>query len=457
MKFKLISVWLAVRSSFWFLPSLCSAAAVVLAAISATLDASFQTGKIPLHLYFPFTDAAGARAVLSTIAASSITVAGVVFSITIAVLANMSAQLGPRLITNFMKENSTQVVLGGFIGTFIYCLIILSMVRSHSGHVFIPQISVSLGLLLGIFSFVLLIHFISTVSTFIQTSHVLDDVTGDLLNTFRRLFPEPSTETGRAPDDEPSSIADSFETDGVPIKSATNGYIQAIDIEALLRLAVERDLTVLLLRRPGQFIVHGEDIARVKPAQSMDDTTCRALQRTIVTGSVRTTVQDAEFAIDQLVEVALRALSPGINDAFTAISCIDRLRVALSMLAERRLPSRFRYDSEGRLRVVTEPYTYSGILDAAFNQLRQNARGQAAVMIHLMGAIALLARREVPKAYREALGLHAQMIHDEAHDSFSQQRDRQDFNDRFTVARESLQPEHGASNEAKNDLPLVRS
>ena len=438
MKLKFLSIWFAVRSSFWFLPSLCSVAAVVLAAITATLDASFQSGKIPMHLYFPFTDAAGARAVLSTITASSITVAGVVFSITIAVLANMSAQLGPRLITNFMKENSTQVVLGGFIGTFIYCLITLSMVRSHGSDVFIPQISVSMGLLLGIFSFVLLIHFISSVSTFIQTSHVLDDVTRDLLSTFRRLFPEPSTETGQAPDNEPSSIAESFETGAASVTSAGNGYIQAIDIEALLRIAGERDLTVLLLRRPGHFVVHGEDIARIKPAENFDDSTCLAIQRAIITGGIRTTVQDAEYAIDQLVEVALRALSPGINDAFTATSCIDRLRVALSMLAGRRLPSRFRYDGDHRLRVITEPYTYGGILDSAFNQLRQNARGQAAVMIRLMETIALLARRELPNAYRDALRLHAQMVHDEARGNFSQQRDRDDFEQRYHAALENL-------------------
>lgn len=440
MKFQLIATWLAIRSSFWFLPSLCSIAAVVLAAITATLDASFRAGHIPMHLYFPFTDAAGARAVLSTVAASSITVAGVVFSITIAVLANMSAQLGPRLIPNFMKENSTQIVFGGFIGTFIYCLIILSLVRSGGSEVDIPQISVSLGLILGIFSFVLLIYFISTVSTFVQTSHVLDDVTGDLLSTFRRLFPEPATETSRAPDDEPASIAESFEAGAATVESATNGYIQAIDAEALLRLAADRDLTVLLLRRPGHFVVHGEALARVNPPDDLDETICRAIQRTVVCGSVRTTVQDAEYAIDQLVEVALRALSPGINDAFTAMSCIDRLRVALSMLAERRLPSRFRYDGDGKLRVITEPYTYGGILNSAFNQLRQNARGQTAVMIRLMEAIALLARRELPNAYREALRLHAQMVHDEAHEGFSQQRDREDFDSRYQSALDSLEP-----------------
>ncbi|MGZ8218938.1 DUF2254 family protein, partial [Methylomagnum sp.] len=190
-------------------------------------------------------------------------------------------------------------------------------------------------------------------------------------------------------------------------------------------------LLLHLRKRPGQFIVEGHALALACPREAVTDEIAAGIGKAFLLGRQRTLIQDTEFAIEQLVEVAVRALSPGINDPFTAINCIDWLGAALSFLAGRELASSLGRTADGRVCVVTDPYTYEGILDAAFNQLRQNARTNEAVSIRLMEMIGLLAEGNLPPAYREALARHAGLIHEDTLCRLTDGRDRTDFEERY--------------------------
>lgn len=443
MKIRLIRFWEQVRGSYWFVPGLMSLGAVALAAALGYLDMMAQAHAFPglesLYLAGP----SGARAVLSTIAGSAITVAGVVFSITVVVLSMASAQFGPRLLRNFMEHGGTQFTLGTFIGTFIYCLLVLSMVRSDGGHVYVPQVSVGVGVLLGVISFLLLIYFVHHVSIFIQAPRIIDDVVRNLEHALLASFPARAEGPPEVTPDEEEAEAERLSRDAlqpgcVPVHAPRSGYVQAVDLDGLTAIAEEKDLFLRLRRRPGQFAIAGRALAEVAPGAGLDDATQGRIAGTFVVGPERTPTQDPEFAVNQLVELALRALSPGINDPFSAINCVERLGSALALLAGRTLPSRFLRDRNDRVRVVAEPYTYRGIVDAAFNQIRQAARCNAAVTFRLLEIIHTLGRGDLPRPYREALREQCRAIHELGRDCFHSERDRRDFENRYESAMAAL-------------------
>jgi uncharacterized membrane protein len=432
MKLRFLQVWERMRSSYWFVPSLMSMGAALLAVALFLIDRKARERYLPFLSDLYVMDAPGAQAILSTLASSAITVAGVVFSIAMLVLSNASSQFGPRLLPNFMRQGGTQIVLGGFIGTFVYCILVLTRVRATESGAEIPHLSVSLALLLGIFSFGLLIYFIHRVATFIQAPNIVENVGSRLIETFGRLFPEAGTHGGGNDSSRDGGpLPPDFGDRAKPIPAPGNGYLEAVELDRIRETAERHGLLLHLRKRPGQFIVAGHALALAYPAEAVTDEIAAAVGKAFLVGRQRTLIQDAEFAIEQLVEVAVRALSPGINDPFTAINCIDWLGAALSFLAGRRLASPLCRGAGGRICVVTDAYTYAGILDAAFNQLRQNARANEAVSIRLMDMIGLLAESDLPPAYRHALARHARLIREDSLGRLPDGRDRADLEQRY--------------------------
>jgi len=213
------------------------------------------------------------------------------------------------------------------------------------------------------------------------------------------------------------------------VRSTKEGYIQAIDGERMMQVAGDRDVVLRLRLRPGNFIGIDAPLADVWKTVdsvvediSVDDLT-EVINDTVIVGMRRTPRQDVECAIDELVEVAVRALSPGINDPFTAMNCIDRLGASLGRLAERELPSPYRCETDGRLRVITRPVAFADVLDAAFNQIRQYGRDSVAVTIRLLEALASIAEHVQRDVDRDAVRLHAALIANAA-ESFSADRDQ---------------------------------
>lgn len=330
----------------------------------------------------------GARALLSTIAGSMITIAGVSFSIVIVALSLASNQFGHRLLRNFMRDRANQVVLGTFISTFVYCLLTLRAIRSVEDGKFVPHLSVTFGIGFALLSLAVFIYFIHHVSSSIQADHVIKVVAEDLDQCVERLFPE---QLGEGSDS--YSQPDPGEWKGWGLRPKQDGYLQAVDDERLMELAVRHELKIDLQVRPGSFLTKGIAFASISPAISRTEDLEAELLGCLSTGSARTTQQDVEFAIEQLVEIAVRALSPGINAPYTAVACLDRLLQAFSRLIDRQFPSPLRLSHEGVPRVMAQTTDFGSLLHQAFDPIRHYGATSPIVLFRMMEVLGLLVAR----------------------------------------------------------------
>ncbi len=427
---KLSKLWDSLHSSYWFIPTLMAVGSMILAIAMLTLD---RTGNVPSWgwIYTGGTD--GARSLLSSVAGSMVSVVATAFSITIVALQLASSNFGPRLLRNFMQDTGNQIVLGTFIATFIYSLLVLRTIHAEGDdyNEFVPQLSVTVGTALAIASIGVLIYFIHHASTIIQASHVITQVSAELDKAIDRLFPEKLGEAKANHQRQVGEIPANFEEEASPIKATGDGYLQAIDDEELMKIARHYNLLVRLKTRPGKFVIKGSDLVMVMPRERVEHQLTQQINDAFILGKERTEYQDVEFPINQLVEIALRAISPAVNDPFTAIRCIDRLSAGLSRLAQRDFPSPYRYDDEHNLRVIALGVTFEGLVDSAFNQIRQYGKSDVAVTIRLLEAIARIAPYTRNSKQREALRRHAEMILNSSREQISQEQDQKDVQERY--------------------------
>jgi uncharacterized membrane protein len=437
MRIRVLGFWFWLRASYWFVPALMAVLAVGLATLTLTLDRRLGSAGVRALSWTYAGGPEGARAVLSTIAGSMITVAGLTFSVTMVALSLASSQFGPRLLMNYMRDTGNQVVLGTFVATFLYCLVVLRTVSGDGDLVLVPHLSVTVAVGLAVASLGVLIYFIHHAAVSIRVETVIASVVRDLLDAIDRLYPEEiGRDTPSRGDGAVQEVASRARAEARPVAASRSGYVRAIDGDALVELARGRDLIVVLDRRPGHFVVEGSPVARAWPGERLDDDVRSAIRAALVLGSERTPEQDVEFAVNQLVEVALRALSPGVNDPFTAIACVDHLGAALSRLARREMPSAFRLDGEGRLRVLATTVEFAGVAGAAFDQIRQAARGNAAVTVRLLETIAGLLEHARRPADRLALRRQAGMLHRGALEAVAEGWDRAAVEERFQAVGE---------------------
>jgi uncharacterized membrane protein len=333
---RLAKLWDEPRTSYWVVPLAMGISAVIVGMIMPWLDARWASA-IAHRLPWLQTTMDAARASLSAIAGAMVTVTGVVFSLTMVTLSIAASQFGSRIVRARMTDRVTQFALGTFVATSLYCLVVLQAVRVTDGEPFAPHVSAALGLLLAIASLGILIHYIHHVALSVQASIVISTVAEDLEETLQRVFPE---ETGQVEDaSEPlSEQAAALEGEGQPVEARAEGYLQAVDLAGLIRAAQDSNLVLRLQMRPGAFVTRGCPIAQSWPAEAADEVLCRRINQACLVGRRRTPVQDAECAVSELVEIAMRALSSGINDPLTAVSCVDYLGAALSRLCGRKMP-----------------------------------------------------------------------------------------------------------------------
>ncbi|HSN79962.1 MAG TPA: DUF2254 domain-containing protein [Rhodoferax sp.] len=382
-------IWRNLRTSFWFLPLLIVAFSMVLAVTLIAADSTMGDrwlGRWPRLLG---ADAVGARAILSTIAGSMITVVGITFSMTLVTLALASSQYSSRILRNFIRDRVTQTVLGVFGGIFTYCLIVLRTIRVHEEFGFVASVAVSFSIVLAIGGIGVLIFFIHHIASSIQASSIIAAVADETMAAVDRIFPsalgQASAEDG--PDPVPAQVA---QLDWQPVPCVRNGYVQSVDGDALMRLARQHKTIVRMEHGIGAFMVQGTPLVRVALDAAPDEALVAALQAAYSISRHRTLDQDCAFGIRQIVDMAMRALSPGVNDTTTAVMCIDYLTAILSRLALRNIPSPHRLE-DGALRVITVGQTFESLVSESFDQIRNNAAGNVAVMLRLLGAIHTIA------------------------------------------------------------------
>lgn len=413
MRARLTNVATRLRTSFWFLPTTMAAGGVLLAVAALWLD---QRGVGARGFLRRVVEGGpeGASALLSTLAGSMVTVTGVVFSITIVTLSLASNQFGPRLLRSFMRDRATQVVLGTFIATFVYCLVALVNIGGPDGST--ARFTVAVAVLLTLVSIAVLIFFIHHVAMAIQADTVVAHVHRDLRHRIEVLYGGPGdgggggSGAGNAGEDRAPTLP-SWEP--ATLAAPRSGYLQSVGESDLAEAADRLDVVVRVLLRPGDFVAAGAPLLEVWSGRPLDDRARRRLLRHLIVGDGRTEEQDVAFAVDQLVEVAARALSPGINDPFTAVTCLDRLGSALRRLAVLPEPSPHRFHG-GRLRVVVRRHSFEEVADAAFHPLRRHGRGFVSVLGRMLDALGLVAAAAEDLDRRRVLAHHAALVMEDA-------------------------------------------
>ena len=372
------------RSSFWFLPGFMVLMSILLAILTVSIDAFF----IPsLDISIPIInkmDIEAIRSLLAMIAGAMITVTSIAFSITIVALTLASSQFGPRLLRNFMMDIGTQFVLGAFISNFLFCILVFCAISFQEPYAFKPGLTVIIAVAMTCISVGVLIYFIHHVAKSIQADIVIDDVYCELQSGIEKLFPaiQNSEQTVVSPKltDCDFRVRSNLQN----VLSTCSGYVQTIDIEKLLTRANENEVLIECHFKPGDFVVEDSVIATIHCDAPIDKNIIKDVLDLITLGACRTPVQDPEFAIHQLVEIALRALSPGINDPYSAITCIDKLNATLCVLTKRAFPEKQHFDQAGILRVIGKVPTFKYIAKAAFDQIRQQANNNVSVTIRLL-------------------------------------------------------------------------
>lgn len=396
---RLAVLWLRLQASLWFVPGAVLAASVLLAVGLIEVEDRFDldlAGRWP-HVFG--AGAAGVRAMLSAVATSMITVAGVVFSITVLVLSQASTQYSPRLLRTFMRDRPTQVVLGVFVGAYAYCLVVLRTVRDAAGGVdgvgFLPALAVFGGVMYALLAVGTLVYFIHHMAHAIQADAILDRIARDTAQALDRLFRDDDGRTA-------ASVREvSLPAVWQPVRADRSGYLTGIDEGALLAWAASRARVVRVLPCIGDFVTEGRVVAEVGGGSCLPDDDSAALRDAVQLASERTIEQDPPYGLLLIVDLAVKALSPGINDPTTAIAAIDRLQALLVRLTRRHAATPYRF-RDGELRLVVEGRSYADLLALSFDRIVEHARGDSAVLMRVMTALGALAQTTTdPRRRRE--------------------------------------------------------
>lgn len=368
--------WRQVQGSYWFIPSFMAFCALLLSQFTLYYDQQAGTDWIEYWEFLYATKADGARAILSTIAGSMIGVAGVTFSITIAAVAYASGQFGPRIIDNFMEDRGNQITLGTFISTFLYCLLVLRTVRAAEDGGFVPYGSMATAVFLALASLGVLIYFIHHIPESIHVYHVVADIGNQLSNQADQLFPE---SVGQIENERSDVAQPSLSEPTHIIRAPVSGYIQSIERDNLLALASQSDSLVKLTVEPGDFVAASTILGKVYgPGDSLNYEHC------FLIGRERSPAQDIRFLMDKLVDIAARALSPGVNDPYTAISCIDWLNAFFVKIGQREISSPYRRDEHGRIALIVSRPDFETLLAEYWDKLRTYVEKDRNVTLHML-------------------------------------------------------------------------
>lgn len=384
MKTKLLYYWKQLIGSFWFIPLAIVFLAIALAFALVFVDSTSGYKPSGVYRYLLSGGSDAARSILSTIAGAMIGVAGTVFSITLVALTMASSQFGPRLLQNFMYDRINQIVLGSYIATFIYSIIVLRTVKSINETEFVPNLSVLFAIVLAIANIILLVIYVHHTAMQIQADKVVAKINKSMHNNIAQLIQRGKKigAIGLTEKEIAQQIAVYTTIEKLPTKE--NGYLQAIDVSGLVEIAKNNDLFLKLFFRPGDFLIMQEELLRIYSNKKCSHELIKSIQSCFITGSRRTATQDTDFGIHQMVEIASRALSPGVNDPYTAINCIDNLTAVICYLTQIDFPKSHILDQTKKVRVLTKPITFSKLLNTAFDQIRQYGQNTPAILIQLM-------------------------------------------------------------------------
>jgi uncharacterized membrane protein len=410
-----IGVWFwelgyRIGPNLWVIPMCTAAVAVGIYAVTRRLDRLVvePDGIRVVPEFLVARSPADAALVLSALLAALATALTLVFSTSVLTFSLATSQLGPRLIRRFIEDPVTQLALGILLSGVILCTLTLASVRTGAGAAGVPEVSYAVTVLVALACFFVIVVYVHRVATSIQAPRVVAAVVADLDRTVTELDLE-YRRLGRS--DDAAAVerrVAEVESDGIDLLAHGDGFVQVMDLDRLLAVAERGRFTLVMRRRPGRFVVRGLAIARVSPPDAFDAAR-RVIDQAVEIGDSRTRRQDLEFALYQVVEIGLRALSPAINDTFTGMTCVDWLTAALCRLGQQVPDTGGMLGRDGEIRLVERPVPFSRQIKAAYDMLRQAGAANPAVIIRMLDDLATLARH-VDAAHLDDVDAQAEAV-----------------------------------------------
>jgi uncharacterized membrane protein len=407
-------LWDRMKVSLWFVPLVMALVAVLLSWLLGRLDEQVPNELISNSKLILSGSPGEMRTIMIGVAGTVLATAGVVFSLLTLPLSTVASQFGSRLLRIFMRDRTTQFILGMFVATFCYCLFTALSIPPIDTQAGAPQITVTFGLLLMLLTFASLIILIQHISIMLQAPNIVAAAGSDLRDVVGVRDSAEASENQNLSGSESCEMDSLTESEAYPLRVRRTGYIQFVDPEIILNLAKERDLMLRLLHKPGHFVLSGEVAALVWPGAKVDARLAKHLRRGIQIGNQRTPTQDIEYAINQLTEIAVRAMSPAINDPFTALTCLDHLADGLAQYVRFGESSPNFYDKDGRLRLVFASASLEELLGAAFDMLRHASCDNASVLLRMLDAIDAIGQAAKSPAARRELLRHVHLVQAES-------------------------------------------
>lgn len=437
---KLIRFWFDLRASFWFLPSLMVSLSIALALVLIAIDSAHFSQHLKQWPRMFGVGAEGARQMLGTLAGSMMTVMGISFSMTLLALVQASTQYTSRVLRTFMRSRVTQTTLGVFASIFVYCLIVLRTIRGTAGvDEFVPSLAVFIAFIMSLIGVAVLIYFIHHIASSIQASSIIASVAKETYAAIDVLLPHALCPTLGKQHNLEVILAEHDKRSWYPIAAHKSGYIQSINHAELLKLAEDNKTIVKMEHAIGAFAV--KDTALVSLALTFAPTqkTIAAFNQAYSISRHRTVAQDPAFGIRQIVDIALKALSPGVNDTSTAVMCIDYLTSIMARLVNRQFPPRYRYEQQ-TLRVVAIEPSFEGLLVEAFEQIRTNAITNVAILARLLSALETIGSLTTTPSQFHALNEQLHCLDELIERNIKSSHDSTRLKNRLTAVAKTLKP-----------------
>lgn len=415
--------WERIRASFWFLPALMALLGVLFAKLMLALDGLIPVALLANNQLILSAGASEQRTLLFTLAGSTLGTAGVVFSLTTVPLSIAASQFGSRLLRTFLSDPQTQIVMGCFTATIMYCIIVALAIPLNPGIRQLPYLATTTSILLFMISFGSVIVLINHLGVVLQAPVITERI-GRYLN---RAIGAYTRERGATSQTDPAAeqLRAEVAAKGLPVIAGATGYVDAVDGRRLVRLARQHEVVMMLIAPPGTFVMAGDVLALVWPAPAQTATVIITVRQSFLLGVQRSLVQDVGFGINQLVEIALRALSPAINDPLTAMNCLDRIGDSLRLLAAGEPPPTLLRDEDGAVRVLMTPAGFAELAEAGLSPIRQYGRDSAMVLLRLLDVIAAVAPHAQRPEDQAALARHIQLVAESGEAGLRDESDRQ--------------------------------
>ncbi|MBA3816726.1 MAG: DUF2254 domain-containing protein [Parachlamydiaceae bacterium] len=426
---KLKSFWNYLHSSLWFLPTLIVGLSIILAIVLIEIESSGSGNGFIERTHLFGSGAQEARIMLSTIAGSMMSVVGITFSMTVVALALASNQYTSRILRNFMRNRLTQLVIGFFVGIFTYCLIVLCTIRTSDEGEFVPSMAVFIAFILALGGVGVLIFFIHHIATSIQASSILSSVAEETFSVIERLYPE-KLKNEISEKDENINFKSLGDESLFPILANENGYIQSIDLDKLIQIARDKKIIVRLEHKIGGFVIQNTALVYLVIEQEPAQKTVNLINSVFLFNQQRILEQDVSFGIRQIVDIALKALSPGINDTTTAVMCLNYLTAIMVRLASKKFSPCYHYE-DNELRVITKDRNFENFLDESFNQIRENAKENITIILKVLESLRIIATQTIIPSRLKALDKQVRWISEMVRHNIKSLHNRKEINNKI--------------------------